>query len=440
MHGIRFFGGRWVGLLGLSILLSGQIIGENSPLLFSSNPHSDPDDEKEMSSVESAFTPSFPSPSSNTHHPPGLHTPQPLTRGGTEEIPWQFPAFSSLVPASPSLNQGEVDSPIFFRKMEPLSTSLNDPKGIIVLLTSQNFEHDALIQALARKGKARTHSLRYKRDFPITPGIVGKLFYYREHKVMVVVTGENMLAATFCTQAICTAIPRLRAVIFVGIGGGIHPDLRPGDICVPNRWTWHTTGYVYNPEPPPDEEDEDEEDKEKIELSYRQRHPSDLPHFGPYFPALPIGTDGQKIESISCDERLLWGIRTLCRTTLRAPESRRSNMDGDPTKILIDVRGASGSIFVDNTCYRKYVLEEGFDAAVVDMETYAAAAVCHHYHIPFMAIRAISDQAGAGSAPSAIDRGGRERAAINAGWFLKSFLNLWILTPQFIRGPHDLQI
>jgi nucleoside phosphorylase len=312
--------------------------------------------------------------------------------------------------------------------MEPLSTSLNDPKGIIVLLTSQNFEHDALIQALARKGKARTHTFRYRKDLPITPGIAGKLFHYRGHKIVVVITGENMLAATFCTQAVCTAIPRLRAVIFVGIGGGIHPNLRPGDICVPNRWTWHTTGYVYNPEPPPDEEDE--EDKEKIELSYHQRHPSDLPHFGPYFPSLPIGPDGQKIGSISCNKRLLNGVRTLCRTTFKAFSSRRPNMDGDPAKILVDVCGASGSVFVDNADYRRHVLGKGFKAAVVDMETYAAAAVCCQYRIPFLAIRAISDQAGEGSAPSAIDRGGREQAALNAGWFLKSFLNLWILAPH----------
>lgn len=60
-------------------------------------------------------------------------------------------------------------------------------------------------------------------------------------------------------------------------------------------------------------------------------------------------------------------------------------------------KGVSANVFVDNKAYRD-VLNSKFDATPVDMESAAVALVCFQHKIPFIAIRALSDLAGAGSA------------------------------------------
>ena len=62
-------------------------------------------------------------------------------------------------------------------------------------------------------------------------------------------------------------------------------------------------------------------------------------------------------------------------------------------------KGISANVFVDNRAYREF-LNSKFDATPVDMESAAVALVCLQLRKPFIAIRALSDLAGGGSALS----------------------------------------
>jgi nucleoside phosphorylase len=60
-------------------------------------------------------------------------------------------------------------------------------------------------------------------------------------------------------------------------------------------------------------------------------------------------------------------------------------------------KGVSANVFVDNKAYRDH-LNSKFDVTPTDMESAAVALVCFQQKIPFIAIRALSDLAGGGSA------------------------------------------
>ncbi len=62
-------------------------------------------------------------------------------------------------------------------------------------------------------------------------------------------------------------------------------------------------------------------------------------------------------------------------------------------------RGVSANVFVDNRAYREFLYTK-FNATPIDMESAAVALVCHQQNTPFIAIRALSDLAGGGSALS----------------------------------------
>lgn len=62
-------------------------------------------------------------------------------------------------------------------------------------------------------------------------------------------------------------------------------------------------------------------------------------------------------------------------------------------------RGISANVFVDNSAYREF-LNSKFNATPIDMESAAVALVCSQQLKPFIAIRALSDLAGGGSALS----------------------------------------
>ena len=62
-------------------------------------------------------------------------------------------------------------------------------------------------------------------------------------------------------------------------------------------------------------------------------------------------------------------------------------------------RGTSASIYLDNAAYRTFIRKK-FNVSPVDMESASVALICLQQKIPFIAIRALSDLAGGGSAHS----------------------------------------
>lgn len=62
-------------------------------------------------------------------------------------------------------------------------------------------------------------------------------------------------------------------------------------------------------------------------------------------------------------------------------------------------RGTSASIYLDNAAYRDFIYDK-FNITLVDMESASVALICLQQRVPFIAIRALSDLAGGGSADS----------------------------------------
>ncbi|MQL41414.1 phosphorylase, partial [Escherichia coli] len=69
-----------------------------------------------------------------------------------------------------------------------------------------------------------------------------------------------------------------------------------------------------------------------------------------------------------------------------------------PEVVLVD-RGTSASFYLDNAAYRTFIYNK-FHVSPVDMESASVALICLQQRVPFIAIRALSDLAGGGSAES----------------------------------------
>jgi nucleoside phosphorylase len=69
-----------------------------------------------------------------------------------------------------------------------------------------------------------------------------------------------------------------------------------------------------------------------------------------------------------------------------------------PKVVLVD-RGTSAGFYLDNAAYRTFIYNK-FNVSPVDMESASVALICLQQRIPFIAIRALSDLAGGGTAES----------------------------------------
>lgn len=69
-----------------------------------------------------------------------------------------------------------------------------------------------------------------------------------------------------------------------------------------------------------------------------------------------------------------------------------------PKVELVD-RGTSAGFYLDNAAYRTFIYNK-FHVSPVDMESASVALISLQQRVPFIAIRALSDLAGGGSAES----------------------------------------
>lgn len=187
--------------------------------------------------------------------------------------------------------------------------------------------------------------------------------------VLLAETGVSMVNAAMVTQALIDRAD-VRRIVVSGIAGGVDPALHVGDVAVPARWG------------------------QFLEVGFGR--PTSA---GPVLPPLPGETDlppyGMMIP------------RDVLVGNAAEPVTARRWFDADPALLAIalalagveDFRlvaggaGISGTGFVDNADYRRYLFAT-FGAQVVDMETAAIAQVAFANMVPFIGFRALSDLAG----------------------------------------------
>jgi nucleoside phosphorylase len=260
----------------------------------------------------------------------------------------------------------------------------------ILCACSQKFERDAILRQLQILPDCK---LIGKRQYN---GLAVRYFSYRDNYIALAVSGKNFLSTSHRLFRLFLLLPNVEKVFFVGIGGSLNPCLKPGDVCIPEKWACHTTGYVYN---------------KKTDKTHAVRYEPEFPNYKNFYPAsMEVGVNSSdeiiRTHFLACPSSLFTTIQAILPPT--NPDRNFSVQCGGI--------GVSGTVFVDSEDYGQH-LSTTYDAHVVDMESFAFAAACYEFQKPFCVVRGISDSAGNHDHDNwgnAIDNY-RDTAANNAG-------------------------
>lgn len=249
---------------------------------------------------------------------------------------------------------------------------IRDPTPRTVIMTAFEPEWQALRATIRNRTDLRNGGL------DVAAGDIGG------KKIVALMSGISMVNAAMKAQAAVDCFKAER-IIFSGIAGGANPGLGIGDVVIPAQWSEYLesvfarrSGGAYSP-------------------------PAFLPaasalNFGMMFPEpVQIVGAGGVLESrqwFAVDADLLAAARTVATSTaLRDCDSGSGRCLGRKPRIVVGGNGVSGQAFVDNAEFRDWA-RSTFQADALDMESAAVAHVAYTNHVPFLAIRSLSDLAG----------------------------------------------
>lgn len=228
-------------------------------------------------------------------------------------------------------------------------------------------------------------------------GVQYQLGTYKDEPIVIFTTGISVPNAAMTMQMALDYFP-IDKVVMMGIAGAVTPEFEPGDIAIPERWYFHDESVYVNPNPEqageyilPDyyqnaltgyKKREQTDKNAPAYENYGMIHPEEMaiikqgwdkPKQMPYFTATPelIAMTKQALESIP---------------PIKMPS-------GHPIKVKVGGNGVTGSVFLDNAEYRKW-LQRVFNAQVTEMESAAVAQVCFVNDVDWVVIRSVSDLAG----------------------------------------------
>ena len=185
----------------------------------------------------------------------------------------------------------------------------------------------------------------------------------------------------------------IKQVIFSGIAGGTDPELAIGDVVIADQWGQYLE-MVY---------------ARKVEDGWATVPFFEYPYknFGMMFPrSVEVIQDG-----LSEPETRFWfpvdeSLLAQARQAANGLELDHCTDDGRclsrKPEVVIGGSGVSGSAFIDNAEFREYVFRV-FQSRVLDMESSAVAHVAWANKVPYLAIRSLSDLAGAGDHANQIE-------------------------------------
>lgn len=227
--------------------------------------------------------------------------------------------------------------------------------------------------------------------------------------VVLFLSGVSMVNAAMTTQM---ALDRftIRRIVFSGIAGGVNPQLRVGDVVVPDEWSEYLEAVFAR------------ETSGNYQLPPFAQMPSG--HFGMIFPQpVEITLSGQKPEKrrwFAVDGQLLGVARSVAGSVVLKDCTSDHKCLLQKPRIVVGGNGVSGPVFVDNTQYREYVFNT-FAASVLDEESAAVAHVAYINRTPFIAFRSLSDLAGGGGGENEMATF-FQLASDNSALFVREFL------------------
>ncbi len=232
--------------------------------------------------------------------------------------------------------------------------------------------------------------------------------------VVLLLSGIGMVNAAMNTQLVFDRFNVTR-LVFSGIAGGVDPDLSIGDVSVPERWGQYLEVVMM---------------REVEPGRFRAPRSKGEFEFAPYGMMQPRAVrvrrpdqpDFQEKFWFEADPRMLEVARSIDEVSLRDCDPRGRCLARQP-RLLVGGNGVSGSAFVDNADFRRYVFHT-FHARVLDMESAACAMVAYGNGVPFIAFRSLSDLAGGGPGENEMEAF-FGLAADNAAHVLLAFLRAW---------------
>lgn len=269
----------------------------------------------------------------------------------------------------------------------------------------------------------------------------------RGNRVVIVLSGVSMINSTMVTQLMLDHF-RVERLIMSGIAGGVNPAHHVGDVTVPERWAMPMEVYWNHdmavPQPCPA--------APAAPLGAPATSASSVTSATSAAPDGASQPDGAGAGSVAClglrlarvdgkspapfgvpgepgglfirdnfvmssanapkgefrfdyevDPSMLAVAREIRPVLERCGPKARKDAAGAPDpklcvvqqpRLIVGGRGVSGTAFLANSQYRRYLFEQ-LQAQTFEMETAALAHVAYANGVPFIAFRSLSDLAGA---------------------------------------------
>ncbi|KAG5031106.1 hypothetical protein JHK82_014721 [Glycine max] len=232
--------------------------------------------------------------------------------------------------------------------------------------------------------------------------------------VILVMTGLSVINAAITTQLLLSLFT-VEGVVHYGIAGNANPSLHIGDVAIPQYWAhlalWSWQRYGLGPDDTLPLEDNGDYTRELGHLNFAN-FTSNVTADSPFdnqlnniwyqpeeiFPIDGVPEVRQHVFWVPVDSKYYHIAKKLKDLELESCINSTTCLTTTPKVELVN-RGISQSIYLDNAAYRSFIYNK-FEVSPVDMESASVALICHQQRVPFIAIRALSDLAGGGSAES----------------------------------------
>ena len=256
--------------------------------------------------------------------------------------------------------------------------------------------------------------------------------------VVIVLTGESLENAAMITQLLIDRF-KVHHLILSGIAGGLGDANHVGDVVVPEKWALPLEGYWSNssevPAPcgaPGDLACMGEKLSSHTntpDSDYQVRSPGGDVGTGLFMRDTFVMTAansprGEFKFDYAVDPEMLRIARTLKPDLERCGPKNPSLCVPTQPRLVVGGRGITLSTFLANSNYREY-LSRTLGAISVDMETTSFAHVAYANGIPFLAFRALSDQAGGSDNKDVAAFFGSGLAEENESRVTLAFLQAW---------------
>lgn len=239
--------------------------------------------------------------------------------------------------------------------------------------------------------------------------------------VVACLTGVSITNAAASTALMLQLYPGVERLTGGGIAGGVNPELKVGDVVVPDQWAMYqnqiygrdlgngafepvdfeqgiivgkdcgghdgTTGFLFG------EKACDWEAGEASNFEYMFPKTIQTPDPNNPDPTNQISEGLTRKFWFEVDPTMLEAANKVADSVTLSGNTDALALDYTP-KVVIGGNGVSGPTFVDNVLYREYVFEE-FQAQCLDMESAATAHIAFQHNVPVLFFRSLSDLAGA---------------------------------------------